>query len=165
MIRNVLELRAPVQLINDVDLPEMKVEEKEEKDGEEDPGQPVHSSFINGAQTSIDHPTKINQLMVDLKALRSRNDGSKAVVFSQFRDTMAAIAHQLEEEGIVYASVDGTSSPAARKVALNRFNFDPEVTVFLLSIRVGSVGITLTAANYMFIMDHSMNRAPANVSY
>lgn len=139
-------------------LEENEKKEKEEKEVMEEA--PIHNSFINGRETSIDHPTKINQLLVDLKALRNRGDGSKAVIFSQFRDTMNAIASRLDDEGIPFASVDGTSTPAARKVALNLFNNDPEVTVFLLSLRVGSVGITLTAANYMFIMDHSMNRAP-----
>lgn len=40
---------------------------------------------------------------------------------------------------------------------LNKFQTDPSITVFLLSLRSGAVGLTLTAANHLFLLDPSFN--------
>ncbi len=41
----------------------------------------------------------------------------------------------------------------ARKKAMDRFKEDPSVNVFLLSVRAGAVGITLTAASHVFMLE------------
>jgi len=41
---------------------------------------------------------------------------------------------------------------------LNKFQSDPAITVFLLSLRSGAVGLTLTAANHLFLLDPSFNK-------
>ena len=53
----------------------------------------------------------------------------------------------------------GTMSRAKRTKALAEFEKDDSVSVFLISIRAGAVGINLTVANYVFIMDPSLNPA------
>lgn len=47
----------------------------------------------------------------------------------------------------------------ARKKSMERFRVDPECNVFLLSVRAGAVGLTLTAANHVIIMEPSLNPA------
>ena len=48
-----------------------------------------------------------------------------------------------------------------RKKALSMFQNDPPTTVFLLSIRAGAVGINLTQANHVFLLDACTNRIEA----
>ncbi len=54
---------------------------------------------------------------------------------------------RLESEGFVTAVVDGSMSMQQRRAELERFNTNADCSVFLLSMRTGAVGLTLTAAS------------------
>lgn len=49
--------------------------------------------------------------------------------------------------------ITGDMTQPARAAALEKFQFDDEIAVFLLSLRSGSVGLTLTAANHLIMME------------
>ena len=85
------------------------------------------------------------------------DEGSKALVFSQFTSMLALIRKRLDQRGIKYAYLDGQTRN--RKDVVERFQTDPDLPVFLISLKAGGVGLNLTAAEYVFIMDPWWNPA------
>jgi DNA repair protein RAD5 len=98
---------------------------------------------------------KIGSLLTHLLSL-PRN--TKSVVFSQFTSFLDLISPQLTRHNIYHLRFDGTMSQKIRTGVLRTFNAenasDPSAPrVLLLSLRAGGVGLNLTAANRVFMMD------------
>ena len=83
--------------------------------------------------------------------------GQKALVFSQFTSMLGLVRKRLEELGIRYAYLDGQTRN--RKEVVEQFQEDPDLQVFLISLKAGGVGLNLTAAEYVFILDPWWNPA------
>jgi superfamily II DNA or RNA helicase len=83
--------------------------------------------------------------------------GHKALIFSQFTSFLSIIKRLLDEQNIVYEYLDG--STIDRKERVDRFQNDDKCPVFLLSLKAGGVGLNLTAADYVFILDPWWNPA------
>lgn len=104
---------------------------------------------------------KVTYLLQTLEGLR--NDGRstsrkrhQALVFSQFTSFLAILRERLDQAGIEYAYLDGTSRDRDRQVA--RFQ-NGEVEVFLISLKAGGFGLNLTEADYVFLTDPWWNPA------
>jgi hypothetical protein len=82
----------------------------------------------------------------------------KALVFSQFVGHLSIIRELLDEKGIHYQYLDGSTSVAKRKKAVNAFQAG-EGDVFLISLKAGGSGLNLTAADYVIHMDPWWNPA------
>lgn len=82
-----------------------------------------------------------------------------ALIFSQFNSTLEWLATRLVENGFSYRSISGSMPLKQRAKAIDAFQKDPPTTVFLLSMRSGAVGINLTAANKVFLLEPCMNTA------
>jgi superfamily II DNA or RNA helicase len=102
---------------------------------------------------------KVKVLVADLKAILSSDPGAKVLIFSQFSETLRRLKRSLERNGYQYRELIGSMSRAQRTKALRDFQQDPPTTVFLLSTRAGAVGINLTQANHVFLMEPSFNVA------
>ncbi len=83
----------------------------------------------------------------------------KALVFSQFLGMLALIRDKLEELKIPYEYFDGSTSAADRQKAVENFQTNSECRVFLISLKAGGVGLNLTAADYVYIVDPWWNPA------
>ncbi|MEO1236801.1 MAG: DEAD/DEAH box helicase, partial [Planctomycetota bacterium] len=83
--------------------------------------------------------------------------GQKALVFSQFTSMLSLVRKRLDELGIRYAYLDGQTRN--RKQVVEQFQEDPDLQVFLISLKAGGVGLNLTAAEYVFILDPWWNPA------
>lgn len=83
----------------------------------------------------------------------------KALVFSQFLGMLAIIRKQLEEADIPYVYFDGSSSATEREKAIQEFQNNEDCRVFLISLKAGGVGLNLTAADYVYIVDPWWNPA------
>ncbi|CAN5724194.1 hypothetical protein BH10BAC2_BH10BAC2_42570 [soil metagenome] len=83
----------------------------------------------------------------------------KALIFSQFLGMLALIKEKLNELGVVYEYFDGSTSAPDRQKAIERFQNDSECRVFLISLKAGGVGLNLTAADYVYIVDPWWNPA------
>ena len=83
--------------------------------------------------------------------------GHKSLVFSQFTSMLAIVRERLDQKGIKYEYLDGSTSD--RKSCVERFQNDPSIKVFLISLKAGGVGLNLTAADYCFILDPWWNPA------
>jgi non-specific serine/threonine protein kinase len=83
----------------------------------------------------------------------------KALIFSQFLGMLALIREKLEELGVDYEYFDGSTAAIDREKAINRFQNDGTCRVFLISLKAGGVGLNLTAADYVYIVDPWWNPA------
>jgi SNF2 family DNA or RNA helicase len=84
-------------------------------------------------------------------------EGHKALVFSQFTSLLAILRRRLEEAGIVYEYLDGATQDRQERV--ERFQNDPACPLFLISLKAGGLGLNLTAAEYVFLLDPWWNPA------
>jgi superfamily II DNA or RNA helicase len=98
---------------------------------------------------------KLDALIPELVSLR--DNGQKALVFSQFRTLLDIARPKLEAEGIGCVQLDGTT--ADREAVVARFQEDPGCSVLLVSLKAGGVGLNLTAAEYVFLLDPWWNPA------
>ena len=84
-------------------------------------------------------------------------EGHKALVFSQFTSFLALLRERLDANGIAHEYLDGQTRDRAAPVA--RFNTDAGCRVFLISLKAGGLGLNLTAAEYVFLLDPWWNPA------
>jgi superfamily II DNA or RNA helicase len=87
-----------------------------------------------------------------------RAGGHKALVFSQFVDHLAILRGRLDEMGVKYQYLDGSTPPADRARRVKAFQ-SGEGDCFLISLRAGGTGLNLTAADYVVHMDPWWNPA------
>ena len=83
----------------------------------------------------------------------------QALIFSQYTGTLEWLKTRLSEEGFGYRTISGSMPLKQRAAAIQAFQTAPPTTVFLLSVRSGAVGLNLTAANYVFMMEPVLNQA------
>lgn len=83
----------------------------------------------------------------------------KSIVFSQWTSTLDIIASGLGAHGLQYCRLDGTMTRASREEAISRLGKDAECKVMLVSLRAGGVGLNLTAARYVYLLEPYWNPA------
>lgn len=92
---------------------------------------------------------KLDALFLDLETIRE--EGKKALIFSQFASMLHLIAKKLQEEGIHFRILEGATQD--RETPVTQFQEDPNVSFFLISLKAGGVGLNLTAADYVLLYD------------
>jgi non-specific serine/threonine protein kinase len=105
------------------------------------------------------YPNESVKLTELTREIAENIEGHKALVFSQFLGMLALIKEQLTKLGIDYEYFDGSSTIQERERAIERFQNDPNCRVFLISLKAGGVGLNLTAADYVYIVDPWWNPA------
>ena len=85
------------------------------------------------------------------------DEGHKVLVFSQFTSLLAFVRQHLDGLGVPYAYLDGSTRD--RGAVVERFQTDPDTNLFLISLKAGGVGLNLTAAGYVFLLDPWWNPA------
>ncbi len=83
--------------------------------------------------------------------------GHKVLVFSQFVKQLNIYRNYLDEEEIQYSYLDGATTNRAQVV--KEFTENKDIKLFLISIKAGGVGLNLTEADYVFILDPWWNPA------
>lgn len=113
-----------------------------------------HPALIDAKRT--DAPSaKLDALLEQLEELM--DEGHKALVFSQFTSMLALVRKSLDERNVTYEYLDGQTRD--RKQRIDRFQNDPNCPLFLISLKAGGLGLNLTAAQYVFILDPWWNPA------
>jgi SNF2 family DNA or RNA helicase len=98
---------------------------------------------------------KLEEIQSKLEELMSENH--KVLIFSQFVRHLTIIRRYLDEKGIRYAYLDGSTTDRQAQVEL--FQQDETIKIFLISLKAGGLGLNLTAADYVFILDPWWNPA------
>ncbi|KAM8774372.1 DNA excision repair protein ERCC-6 isoform 2-T3 [Rhynchonycteris naso] len=83
--------------------------------------------------------------------------GQRVLLFSQSRQMLDIIEVFLRAQKYSYLKMDGTTAIASRQPLITRYNEDTSVFVFLLTTRVGGLGVNLTGANRVVIYDPDWN--------
>ncbi|RFU34366.1 hypothetical protein B7463_g2032, partial [Scytalidium lignicola] len=96
---------------------------------------------------------KVTALLTNLKALRKYHPGMKSVVFSQFTSFLSIIEPQLTRASIPFVRFDGSMAQTTRAAVLKTFSESKKGLVLLLSLRAGGVGLNLTMAKRVYMMD------------
>jgi DNA repair protein RAD5 len=96
---------------------------------------------------------KTQALLTHLKNIRREEKTAKSVVFSQFTSFLDLIEPALTRDHIPFLRFDGSLSQKARAQILTEFTASPKPYVLLLSLRAGGVGLNLTCARNVFMMD------------
>uniref|UniRef100_A0A8C2KQD4 Helicase-like transcription factor n=1 Tax=Cyprinus carpio TaxID=7962 RepID=A0A8C2KQD4_CYPCA len=99
--------------------------------------------------------SKVDALMSNLLKLRNEDPTVKSLVVSQFTRFMDLIEVPLREYGFSFTRLDGTMAQKTRAKAIQDFQDSSpgNPTIMLLSLKAGGVGINLTAASHVFMMD------------
>jgi SNF2 family DNA or RNA helicase len=100
---------------------------------------------------------KFNEVYRDIESVVS--EGHKVLVFSSFVKHLDLFKARFEQDGIRYAYLTGSRSQAQRKEAVYNFQNNNDCPLFLISLKAGGVGLNLTAADYVFILDPWWNPA------
>jgi superfamily II DNA or RNA helicase len=113
----------------------------------------VDASLIDPANDVVPS-TKLDALLDQLGDIIA--EGHRALVFSQFTSYLRKVAARLDAAGIRYEYLDGSTTRRADVIASFR---DGAAPVFLISLKAGGFGLTLTEADYVFLLDPWWNPA------
>ena len=84
-------------------------------------------------------------------------EGHKVLIFSQFVKHLDLFREHLDRSSCAYAYLDGSTTDRQAQVEL--FQNNEEIKIFLISLKAGGLGLNLTAADYVFILDPWWNPA------
>ena len=113
-------------------------------------------AILNEEDKFPNHSIKLDELTREIV----ENIGDhKALIFSQFLGMLALIKQKLIENNIPFEYFDGSTSAIDREKAIQNFQNNDECRVFLISLKAGGVGLNLTAADYVYIVDPWWNPA------
>ncbi len=113
-------------------------------------------AILNEEDRYPNHSIKLDELTREI----TENIGEhKALVFSQFLGMLGLIKEKLIEQNIPFEYFDGGTSATDREKAIQNFQNNEECRVFLISLKAGGVGLNLTAADYVYIVDPWWNPA------
>jgi DNA excision repair protein ERCC-6 len=88
-----------------------------------------------------------------------KKEGHKVLLFCQTRQMQDIIEDMIKNDGYAYLRMDGTTPIKDRSELVDRFNDTPDIFVFLLTTKVGGLGINLTGANRLILYDPDWNPA------
>ncbi|SDY61812.1 DEAD/DEAH box helicase [Herbiconiux ginsengi] len=113
----------------------------------------LDATLIDEAHASVPS-SKLEVLVENLGEVVA--EGHRSLVFSQFTSYLTKVAVRLDAEGIAYEYLDG--STRRRAEVISRFR-EGDAPVFLISLKAGGFGLTLTEADYVYLLDPWWNPA------
>ena len=113
-----------------------------------------HPGLIDKAKVD-ERSAKLDALLPQLAEVT--DGGHKALVFSQFTSMLSIVRARLDQDKIPYAYLDGRTRD--RQAVVEQFQKDDNCRLFLISLKAGGVGLNLTAAEYVFLLDPWWNPA------
>jgi SNF2 family DNA or RNA helicase len=114
----------------------------------------LHPGLIDKKRVKEDS-AKLDLLLPQLIELFE--EGHKVLVFSQFTSFLSILRGRLDKEKLEYEYLDG--STRNRQARVERFQNDPDCKLFLISLKAGGLGLNLTAAEYVYLLDPWWNPA------
>ncbi len=114
-----------------------------------------HPAMV-GEQNGIDSG-KFTEVYRNIESVLS--EGHKVLMFSSFVKHLDLFRERLDKDGLNYAYLTGSQNRRQRENAVNEFQTNQHCKVFLISLKAGGVGLNLTSADYVFILDPWWNPA------
>lgn len=113
----------------------------------------IHPALVDGKYKG--ESPKFEVLLETLETLQA--EGHKALIFSQFVETLKLLRRELDSRKVKYVYLDGKTQN--RQAHVDKFQNDPTFPFFLISLKAGGVGLNLTAADYVIHLDPWWNPA------
>jgi len=113
-----------------------------------------HPGLIDKRKTA-EPSAKIDTLIAQLDQVI--DEGHKVLVFSQFTSLLAILRQRLDGAGVRYTYLDGRTRD--RQARVEEFQNDPDLKLFLISLKAGGLGLNLHAAEYVYLLDPWWNPA------
>jgi SWI/SNF-related matrix-associated actin-dependent regulator 1 of chromatin subfamily A len=111
----------------------------------------------------VRHADAVAKIPAVLEHLEESLESSpKVIVFAHHKDVIGGLANGLDALGVGYVTLTGDTTMADRQAAVNAFQTDPTVRVFIGSLTAAGVGITLTAASHVVFAE--LDWTPGNMS-
>jgi SNF2 family DNA or RNA helicase len=117
-------------------------------------------SIEKGNKHTTAHSAKLTALIAMIAEIVE--EGHKILIFSQFVGMLTLVRKELEAAGYTYEYIDGQVPAKDRLDRVNRFNGDPSIPIFLISLKAGGTGLNLTGADYVIHYDPWWNPAVEN---
>ena len=103
-------------------------------------------------------PTKSTKMQLLGKILPLwKEQGHRVLLFSQTKQMLDILEKFVQKMGMTYRRMDGNSNIKSRMAKIDEFNRNPQIFVFLLTTRVGGLGVNLTGGNRVIIYDPDWN--------
>lgn len=110
--------------------------------------------LLKDKSVSTQESVKLNELMHHIQEVVGNH---KVLIFSQFVEMLSLVRNQMERKNIEYCYLDGQTRN--REAVVNEFQSNTDKRVFLISLKAGGVGLNLTAADYVYLIDPWWNPA------
>ncbi|CAG8523822.1 7110_t:CDS:10 [Acaulospora morrowiae] len=142
----------------EVELPtlsELLSQNTNPSDDGEDSEEPISNgnAFASASEGTFVPSTKINRLMHELALGQEEDPGCKTIVFSQWTSMLDLIEEPISKAGYKFCRYDGTMDAKERTKAIQKLSNDPEILIMLVSLKAGGVGLNLTKANRVIMLD------------
>lgn len=109
------------------------------------PNSDIPADLVNTSSSKMNYLSKI--------LTSSSDSGRKTIIFSQFTSMLNLIERLLKSHRLSYTRYDGSMTPTNREASLARLRQDPTCTVLLCSLKCGALGLNLTCASRVVLMD------------
>jgi non-specific serine/threonine protein kinase len=109
-----------------------------------------HPALVDNREEVVQSSVKIEEL---IREVQENAGNHKVLVFSQFTQMLHLIRDEFEKNGITYCYLDGKTSLPQRKEQVTQFQEDESIKAFLISLKAGGVGLNLTVADYVYLVD------------
>jgi SNF2 family DNA or RNA helicase len=116
-----------------------------------------------------DHPAMVDKVTEEklgsvkveelIREVQENAGNHKLLIFSQFTEMLKLIKAEFDEAGVSHCYLDGSTPLNKRKEEVERFQADESIKAFLISLKAGGVGLNLTVADYVYIVDPWWNPA------
>ncbi|KAE9455433.1 hypothetical protein C3L33_12667, partial [Rhododendron williamsianum] len=120
---------------------------------------PSENRFRIDVEKNWKESSKVTKLLECLENIAKSGLGEKSIVFSQWTSFLDLLEIPLRRKKIGFLRFDGRLAQKQRERVLKEFNETNEKMVLLMSLKVGGVGLNLTAASSVFLMDPWWNPA------
>ena len=112
--------------------------------------------LLPAEEQTTTHSVKTDVLLEEIANLANH----KVLIFSQFKSMLDLLGASFTQKGLAYYQLDGSTPAKKRSAMIDNFQAEGNtVNLFLISLKAGNAGITLTAADYVFLFDPWWNNA------
>ena len=113
-------------------------------------------ALVKDAEVTTTASIKLDEL---LREVQENTGTHKLLIFSQFTEMLALVKDAFVQNKITHLYLDGSTPANKRKDLVEQFQTDTHVKAFLISLKAGGVGLNLTAADYVYLIDPWWNPA------
>ena len=108
---------------------------------------------------AVEMQSKLRVVLSELAKVRDEGEKARTLIFSQHTHSLNWLANELVNNGYTHATIAGNMTLQQRAAALKAFQTAEPTTTFLLNLRVAAVGLNLTAASHVILLEPCMNPA------